>query len=179
VETRHSVTQDSVILVKNVTFVMTELMAPAARAEMVSPPKKMAHVKPMMEEMNNYACRTAIAVEIHHSVTQGSVIHVKNVTFVMTELMALAANAGMVSLPKKMAHVTLMMKEMNNGACRTAIAVETHHFVSSINVIPVKNVTFVTMELMAPAALVEMDSPPMKMALVINQAIPVVLVRAL
>merc|ERR1719285_66428 len=64
-------------------------------------------------------------------------------------------------------------------ACHTAIAVETHHSVTKGSVILVKNVTFVMTELMAPAALVEMDSPPMKMALVINQAIPVVLVRAL
>merc|ERR1719285_402701 len=103
VETHHSVTKGSVILVKNVTFVMTELMAPAARAEMASLPKKMAHVTLMMEEMNNCACHIAIAVETHHSVTKGCVVLVKNVTFVMTELMAPAARAEMVSLPKKMA----------------------------------------------------------------------------
>ena len=45
VETHHFVTKDIVILVKNVTFVTTELMAPAARAEMDFPPKKMAHVE--------------------------------------------------------------------------------------------------------------------------------------
>ena len=48
------------------------------------------------------------------------------------------------------------------------IAVETHHFVTQVIVILVKNVTSVTTELMAPADRVEMGSPPRKMAPAVN-----------
>ena len=48
--------------------------------------------------------------------------------------------------------------------CLMMIAVETHHFVTQVIVILVKNVTSVTTELMAPADRVELGSPPWKMA---------------
>jgi hypothetical protein len=68
VETHHSVTQVNVILVKNVTFVTTESMAPADRAGMASPPWKMAPAVNLMK-VDNFVCRTAIAKVTHHSAT--------------------------------------------------------------------------------------------------------------
>jgi hypothetical protein len=52
VETHHSVTQVNVILVKNVTSVTTELMAPADRAEMASLPRKMVPAVNLMKVDN-------------------------------------------------------------------------------------------------------------------------------
>merc|ERR1719463_210705 len=68
VETHRSVTKVNVILVKSVTFVTTELMAPVGRAETGFPPRKMAPAVNLMT-VDNFVCRTAIAKVTHHSAT--------------------------------------------------------------------------------------------------------------
>jgi hypothetical protein len=68
VGTHHFVTRVIVILVKNVTSVTTELMAPADRAEMAFRPRKMAPAVNLMK-VDNFVCRTAIAKVTHHSAT--------------------------------------------------------------------------------------------------------------
>ena len=52
--------------------------------------------------------------------------------------------------------------------CLIWIAVETHHFVTQVIVILVKNVTSVTTELMAPVGRAETGFPPRKMAPAVN-----------
>jgi len=158
VETHHFVTQVIVILVKNVTFVMTELMAPADRVELVSPPRKMAPAVNLMK-VDNFVCLMMIAVETHHFATQVIVILVKNVTSVTTELMAPADRAEMASPPWKMAPAVSLMA---NFVCRTAIAKVTHHSAMNINATLAQSAISATMALTEPVDLAETGSRPWK-----------------
>merc|ERR1719285_1138189 len=156
VETHHSVTRVIVILVKNVTSVTTELMAPADRVEMVSRPRKMAPAVNLMK-VDNFACRIAIVVETHHFVTNIIAMFVKNVTSVTTELMAPAVLAVMGSPRWKMSPAVNLMA---NFVCRTAIAKVTHHSAMNINATLAQSAISATMALMEPVDLAEMGSRP-------------------
>jgi len=158
VEKHHFVTPVIVILVKNVTSVTTELMAPADRVEMASPPRKMAPAV-KLTKVDNFACRIAIAVETHHFVTNIIAMFVKNVTSVTTELMEPADRAELGSPPWEMAPAVNLMA---NFVCRTAIAKVTHHSAMNIIATLAQSAISATMALTEPVDLAEMGSPPWK-----------------
>merc|ERR1719285_148351 len=158
VGTHHFVTQVIVILVKNVTSVTTELMAPADRAEMAFRPRKMAPAVNLMK-VDNFACRIAIAVETHHFVTNNIAMFVKNVTFVTTELMAPADRVEMGSPPWKMAPAVNLMASF---VCRTVIAKVTHHSAMNINATLAQSAISARMVLTEHVDLAEMGSRPWK-----------------
>jgi len=101
VETHHSVTQVNVILVKNVTSVTTELMAPADRVELGSPPWKMA---PAVSLMANFVCRIAIAKVTHHSAMNINATLAQSAISATMALMEPVDLAEMVSRPWKTDH---------------------------------------------------------------------------